>query len=59
VSDRRTLEAAASALRRLPPKARAGHLADRLLDMARRMEAVERERAEREENELVDYDDVA
>jgi hypothetical protein len=44
VTDRRTLEAAASALRRLPPKARARHLADRLLDLARRMEAVERER---------------
>jgi hypothetical protein len=44
VTDRRTLEAAASALRRLPPKARAGHLSDKLLDMAARMEAVERER---------------
>jgi hypothetical protein len=44
VTDRRVLEAAASAIRQLPPKARAGHLADRLLDLARRMEAVERER---------------
>jgi hypothetical protein len=57
VTDRRVLEAAASALRRLPPKARAGHLADRLLDMARRIEAVERERREREDNELVSWED--
>jgi hypothetical protein len=59
MTDRRVLEAAASAIRRRPPKARAGHLADRLLDMARRMEAVEREREEREDGGLVDYDDVA
>jgi hypothetical protein len=59
MTDRRTLEAAASALRRLPPKARAGHLSDKLLDMARRMEAVERERAEREANGLVDWSDAA
>jgi hypothetical protein len=59
VSDRRTLEAAASALRHVPPRYRTVHLADRLLDMARRMEAVERERAEREDNGLIDWDDAA
>jgi hypothetical protein len=59
MTDRRTLEAAASALRRLPPKARAGHLAAKLEDMARRMEAVERERREREDSGLVEWEDVA
>jgi ribosomal protein S27AE len=36
VNDRRVLDAAASALRRLPPNARAGHLARKLEDMAKR-----------------------
>jgi hypothetical protein len=37
MTDRRVLEAAASALRRLPPRARAGHLARKLEDMAKRL----------------------
>lgn len=58
-SDRLTLEAAASALRRLPPKARAGHLARRLSELAARVEAGERVREERERGEVCDWDDVA
>lgn len=58
-ADRRTLEAAASALRHMPAKARAGHLARKLVEMAARVEAGERVREERERGDVVDWDDVA
>jgi hypothetical protein len=53
------LTVAASALRHAPPKHRAAHLSPALLDLARRLEAIERDRREREEAGLVDWDDAA
>lgn len=56
--DPRILRAAASAIRRLPEKARAAHLSELLLEMARRVEVEVGEGRERERGDVVDMSDV-